>query len=289
VAGEAKTRNTKHGEQEGVRPDYSALAGIIVAGFAVAGGFLLERGNFGDLGSLNAGLLVVGGTIGAVLIGTPSSILTSSMRRCRRLFRHKTGAGRETADQIVRFALLARRLGLAAIEREAEAVENSLLRRALLLVVDGVAPNEVRRQLEIEIAKEEDRADADARVFEQAGGYAPTIGIIGAVIGLIQVMRQLGNVDEVGRGIASAFVSTLYGVALANLLLLPLAARIRSNARSEAGVKELILEGVAALGEGLSLHVIRARLETFLNDGEAVPAKLTVSAHPPQNAARKSA
>lgn len=282
MAGKAtKTTNKKR--------DYSALAGVAVAGASVAGGFLLERGNFGDLGSLNAGLLVVGGTVGAVLIGTPFSTLTSSLRRCRGLFRYKTGDGREAAEQIVRCAMLARRLGRAAIEREAETFENALLRRALLLVVDGVPPNEVRRQLQIDITTEEDRADADARVFEQAGGYAPTIGIIGAVIGLIQVMRQLGNVDEVGRGIASAFVSTLYGVALANLFLLPIAARIRANARSEAGVKELILEGVAALGEGLSLHVIRARLETFLSEGEPVAGKLAVSPHPPQSAARKSA
>ena len=175
-----------------------------------------------------------------------------------------------------------------AIEQEAEAVKNSLLRRALLLVVDGVAHHEVRRQLQMDIAVEEDRAEADARVFEQAGGYAPTIGIIGAVIGLIQVMRQLGNVDQVGRGIAAAFVSTLYGVALANLLLLPLAARIRSKARSETSLSELILEGVGALAEGVTLQVIRARLETFLTQGDAVPAKLSVS--PPHGkAAGKSA
>lgn len=265
------------------------MAGIVVACGAVAGGFILERGRIGDLGSLNAGLLVVGGTLGAVLIGTPFSVLASSLRRCRSLLRRESGAGREAADHIMRCAVQARRQGLASIEQEAEAVGNGLLRRALLLVVDGVAPHEVRRQLQLEMAAEEDRAEADARVFEQAGGYAPTIGIIGAVIGLIQVMRQLGNVDEVGRGIASAFVSTLYGVALANLLLLPIAARIRSHARSEAGVKELILEGVTALGEGLSLRVIRTRVETFLNQGEAVPAKRTGSELPPQNAARKSA
>ena len=169
----------------------------------------------------------------------------------------------------MRCAVLPRRLGLASIEQEAEAMENGLPRRALLLVVDGIATEEVPgRQLQIEIMAEEDRAEADARVFEQAGGYAPTIGIIGAVIGLIQVMKQLGNVDEVGRGIAAAFTATLYGVALANLLLLPIAARIRSKARSEMEVKELILEGVTALGEGVSLRLIRTRLETFLASEE---------------------
>ena len=189
----------------------------------------------------------------------------------------------------MRCAVLARRLGLASIEQEAEGVDNGLLRRALLLVVDGVSTQEVRRQLQIEIVAEEDRAEADARVFEQAGGYAPTIGIIGAVIGLIQVMRQLGNVDEVGRGIAAAFTATLYGVALANLLLLPIAARIRSKARSEIEVKELILEGVTALGEGLSLRLIRARLETLLNPADAAHVNKAVTEVPEQKAARKTA
>src|SRR5579863_108107 len=261
--------------------DYGAVAGIAIAAAAVAGGFIFERGRIGDLGSAGAGLLVVGGTIGAVVIGTPHSLIASALRRCRSLFVRESRSAREAAHHIMRCAVLARRLGLASIEQEAEAVENRLLRRALLLVVDGVSTDEVRRQLQIEIAAEEDRAEADARVFEQAGGYAPTIGIIGAVIGLIQVMRQLGNVDEVGRGIAAAFTATLYGVALANLLLLPIAARIRSMARAEIEVKELILEGVTALGEGLSLRLIRTRLETFLSAADGMPTEV-----PEQKAAR---
>jgi chemotaxis protein MotA len=265
--------------KETTKRDFGAIAGIAIAAAAVAGGFILERGRIGDLGNPGAALLVVGGTIGAVVIGTPRSILVSSLRRCRSLFRRESKAGREAAHQVMRCAMMARRLGLASIEQEAEAVENGLLRRALLLVVDGVATSEVRRQLQIEIVAEEDRAEADARVFEQAGGYAPTIGIIGAVIGLIQVMRQLGNVDEVGRGIAAAFTATLYGVALANLLLLPIATRIRAQARSEIEVKELIMEGVAALGDGLSLRLIRSRLETYQ----------TISPLPEQKAARKTA
>ena len=255
----------------------------------MVGGFILERGSIGDLGSVTAGLLVLGGTIGAVVMGTPFPVLAGSVRRCRGLFRRELDLRRETAENIMRCAVLARRGGLASIESEAEAVENGLLRRALLLAVDGVPPTEIRRQLQIDITAEEDRAEADARVFEQAGGYAPTIGIIGAVIGLIQVMRQLGSVDEVGRGIATAFTSTLYGVALANLLLLPLAARIRSRARSAVGAKELILEGVTALGEGLSLRLIRTRLETFLEPVDGVPKRSNVSALAAQKAVGKSA
>jgi chemotaxis protein MotA len=269
--------------------DFGTIAGAAIVVAAVAGGLIPERGHIGDLGSIQAGLLVLGGTIGAVVIGTPFPILAGSLRRCRSLFRRETDFRREAADQIIRCAVLARRLSLAAVEPEAEAVKNGLLRRALLLVVDGVPAQEIRRQLQIDIAAEEDRAEADARVFEQAGGYAPTIGIIGAVIGLIQVMRQLGNVEEVGRGIATAFTSTLYGVALANLVLLPLAARIRSRTRSEIGVKELILEGVTALSEGLSPRLIRTRLEILLEWGEAATSRLPVPALAPEKATRKTA
>jgi chemotaxis protein MotA len=274
--------------------DFSALAGLMVAGSAVAGAFILGRGRVDDLGNLHAGLLVVGGTVGAVLVGTPWSLLGSSLRRCGSLFRRDDDCGREAADHIVRCATLARRVGLPSIEQEAEAMGSGLLRHALLLVVDGVSPQEVRRQLQLDLAVDEERAEADARVFEQAGGYAPTIGIIGAVLGLIQVMKQLGNVEEVGRGIATAFISTLYGVALANLVLLPLAARIRSRARAEANHKELILEGVTAMGEGLSPRVVRMRLETFLDQTnldqtKAMSGMLTLPEAHAQKAARKTA
>ena len=250
--------------------DYGTFSVIALAGAAVIGGFLLERGRIADLGSLSAALLVFGGTLSAVCIGNPSSALLRSLHRCRGLFRRRTDGRRELAEQIMHFATLARRLGISSIETEAEALENGLLRRALLLIVDGVAAQEVRRQMEIEILAAEEQTDADARIFEQAGGYAPTIGIIGAVIGLIQVMTQLSNVDAVGRGIASAFTATLYGVALANLILLPIGARIRARAKSVIGESELILEGVTALGEGLSLRLVRTRLEPFLEADGAI-------------------
>lgn len=253
--------------------DYGTLAGIALAIAAIFGGFLVDRGRIGDLGSLNAALLVFGGTVAATCIGTPSPVLLSALRRCRGLFHHRTDGRREAAEEIMRVGILARRVGVSSIEAEAEALENGLLRRALLLVVDGVSAQEVRRQMQIEISAAEDQTDADARVFEQAGGYAPTIGIIGAVIGLIQVMRQLSDVEVVGRGIAAAFTATLYGVALANLILLPLGARIRARAKSVIAESELILEGVTALAEGLSLRLVRTRLESFLEAGEAATLK----------------
>ncbi len=261
--------------------DYGTLAGIALAVGSIFGAFLLERGRIGDLGSLNAALLVFGGTVAAICIGTPSPVLLSALGRCRGLFARRPDGRRELADEIMRFGILARRLGVSSIEAEAEALENGLLRRALLLIVDGVGPQEVRRQIEIEISAAEEQTDADARVFEQAGGYAPTIGIIGAVIGLIQVMRQLSDVEAVGRGIAAAFTATLYGVALANLILLPLGARIRAQAKSFISECELILEGVTALSEGLSLRLVRTRLEIFLEPVAPVSLKPVASGSAP--------
>ncbi len=271
------------------RHQSAAAYAVIIAAAAVAGGFFLDHGKVADLLRLNALLLVLGGTLGAVAVGTPSAVLASALRRCNGLLRPAQNAREEVAHRIMDCAVLARRSGLASIEPEAEGLETGLLRRALLLTVDGVAPQELRRQLQIEIAAEEDRAEADARVFEQAGGYAPTIGIIGAVIGLIQVMRQLGDVETVGRGIAAAFTATLYGVALANVVLLPLAARIRARAKAEIGEMQLILEGVTALGEGLSLRLLRSRLELLLEPGDAAPRTLTVSEIPAPKARRMSA
>jgi len=267
---------------------YGTFAGLAIAGAAIAGGLILERIRIGDLLSLSAVLLVPGGTLAAVIIGTPAATLVSAIRSCRGLFRRQTDKRREAADHILGCAAVSKRLGVSSMEPVVESLESGPLRRALLLIVDGVAPQEVRRQMQIDISVEEENAEADARVFEQAGGYAPTIGIIGAVIGLIQVMGQLTNVDAVGRGIAAAFTATLYGVALANLVLLPLASRIRARAKGEIEFRELILEGSMAIGEGLSLRLIRARLETLLEQEASVPLG-AVSAGQDEKAERMTA
>lgn len=267
----------------------TAWSGILISIAAVAGGFALERGRILDLASFHSLVIVIGGTMGAVLVGTPYSTLMAALHRSRRVFQERADELPAAAERILRYAAMVRRAGAGSLEAEAEAMEHGFLRRALLLIVDGVQATEIRRQLEAHIVAEEEDAESVARVFEQAGGYAPTIGIIGAVIGLIQVMRQLGNPDEVGRGIAAAFISTLYGVALANLLLLPVAARIRSRAMAESRVGEMMLEGLTAIAEGLSLHVLRSRLEPYVNRKESAAANRSHSAMPVPIAARRTA
>ena len=161
------------------------------------------------------------------------------------------------------FAQIARQRGTSVLESAAEEITDPFFQKAIRLLADGFTSSEIRLLLETEIDLTEHRADADAKVFDAAGGYSPTIGIIGAVLGLIQVMKHLDQMQEVGRGIAVAFVATVYGVAAANLVFLPLGSKIRSQARSDSKSREMVLEGVVAIQEGLNPRVVRELLQPF--------------------------
>lgn len=260
--------------------DLTTLAGLAIAIGSVVGGLLLEKGTIQDLAQLTALLIVIGGTVGAVMLSTPASSLMRALRRSRTVFLAEESDDAAVAETILKFAAQARRSGIALMEAQAKQVEIPFLRKGLMLAVDGVDTKEIRRHLELELRLEEESVDADARVFELAGGYAPTVGIMGAVLGLIQVMKHLNNVSEVGHGIAVAFVATIYGVGSANLLLLPAAAKIRRRAQVEAQRRELMLEGILGIAEGLNSHLIRLKLEGFLEPQAALrePAKAAPSA-----------
>jgi len=259
------------------KPDYATFAGLGLALAGILGGLVLENGRLQDVAQLTAFLIVVGGTIGAVLVSTPGSTLARALKRSSVIFVVDPQDDQSLVARILHFAMLARRGGIISIEALALQEDHPMLRKGLLLAVDGVDTLEIRRQLDLEIRVGEDRAEEDARVFEAAGGYAPTVGIIGAVLGLIQVMKHLDAVSEIGKGIAVAFVATVYGVALANLLLLPAAAKIRFRARHAIQTQELIVEGVLAIAEGLNSHLIRMRLENFLQEQAVSPAPIPVA------------
>lgn len=267
------------------KPDYATIAGLAVAACGILGGLLLENGRIQDVAQATALLIVFGGTIGAVLISTPAATLIRALKRTSVLFFEEPRNDEILVARILHFATLARRGGVISMEAQALQVEHPLLRKGLLLAVDGVDTMEIRRQLELDVRVEADRAEEDARVFEAAGGYAPTIGIIGAVLGLIQVMKHLEAVSEIGKGIAVAFVATIYGVASANLLLLPAAAKLRFRGNREMQTKELIVEGVIAIAEGLNSHLIRMRLENFL-EKKVLMSVSVLNASTPQSTAR---
>lgn len=268
------------GKRKRGKPDYATIAGLAVAACGILGGLLLENGQIQDVAQATALLIVFGGTIGAVLISTPAATLVRALKRTSILFFEEPRNDQALVARILHFAMLARRGGVISMEAEALQVEHPLLRKGLLLAVDGVDTMEIRRQLELDVRVEADRAEEDARVFEAAGGYAPTIGIIGAVLGLIQVMKHLEAISEIGKGIAVAFVATIYGVASSNLLLLPAAAKLRFRGNREMQTKELIVEGVIAIAEGLNSHLIRLRLENFLEEKALTPVGVLNASNP---------
>jgi chemotaxis protein MotA len=245
------------------RPDFASVAGIVVALGGILGGLLMEGGKIRDVTQFTAALIVLGGTGGAVMISLPLSVLIGGLKRFKGVFLDTKVEIFGMIEEVIGFATKARKNGLVSLEQEAFAIEDPFLKKALTLAVDGTDLQEIRKMLELQIDLEEQHAEAEAKVFECAGGYAPTVGIIGAVMGLIQVMKNLANIDEVGHGIAVAFVATVYGVGLANLFFLPAAAKIKARIHAETQRKEMILEGVAGIVEGLNPKLIRAKLESY--------------------------
>lgn len=249
------------------KPDLMTVIGLLVAFAGLSAGLLLEGGEFKDVKQFTAALIVFGGTLGAVLVSTPMSSVISAARRARTVLFAQEPAFEDVLEVIVQCAVQARRSGIVSLEDEMASLQNPYLRKGIELAVDGVDTTQIRDMLELDLRLSEELAERDARVFEQAGGYAPTIGIMGAVMGLMQVMKQLENISEVGRGIAVAFVATIYGVGVANLILLPAASKIRARAAIDTRLRELVVEGVVCVAEGLNPRLIRRKLESFLPPG----------------------
>ncbi len=245
------------------RPDYATIGGLVVALTGILGGLVLEGGRIKDVAQVTAAFIVFGGTFGAVMVTTPFSVLLRAARKLGLIFFDRVQEPRQATEEIIRFATKARKHGIVSIEQDADNVPDPFLRKALNLAVDGTDLDTLRQMMELEISMDENRGVAEAKVFESAGGYAPTVGIIGAVLGLIQVMKHLENIDEVGRGIAVAFVATVYGVSSANLFFLPAASKLLSRVHRATQVKELMLEGVVAIIEGLNPKLIRTKLEAY--------------------------
>ncbi len=244
-------------------PAISTAAGLLLALAGIAYGFHVEGAHLGLLLQPTAFLVVGTGTVGAVLVQYPTRAVGLALRELREAFAAGEANLGDIAGDLVRYARLARRQGVLSLERELEAIANPFLSRALTLAVDGVSAEELRAILEREADARAEQAELASEVFETAGGAAPTIGILGAVLGLIHVMQLLGNVDEVGRGIAAAFVSTLYGVGVANLLLLPLAGKLRMRVQAAELERSMMLEGVVAIAEGVMPRALEVRLRGY--------------------------
>jgi chemotaxis protein MotA len=255
---------------QGRKPDISTLCGLGLALLGILGGLKLEGGRFGDIAQLTAAMIVLGGTAGAVMITTPFALLRAALGALPSVFLDKSDRAGALIDEILVLATKARKGGLVSLENDALQIADPFLKKALLLVVDGADLQDMRRIMELELQLIERRGEAEAKVFEAAGGFAPTIGIIGAVLGLIQVMKHLEDIEAVGHGIAVAFVATVYGVAAANLFLLPAAHKLKARLHQTVELKELMLEGTLAIAEGLNPKLISIKLEAYRNGEPAV-------------------
>jgi chemotaxis protein MotA len=256
--------------------DFASFGGIALALIGILAGMMIEGGNIAQITQPTAAMIVIGGTLGAVMLQFPMSILLGAVKAIVKVFLHKGSNGEATLAQIVAFANKARRSGIVSLDADLSAVTDPFLKQALMLAIDGTEPSEVRKIMQLELDNKSEIEEKIPAVFEAAGGYSPTVGIIGAVLGLIQVMKNLANIDEVGRGIATAFVATIYGVALANILCLPAAGKLKFRHREEQMIKEMILEGVISIVEGMNPRMIETKLRTYLFDTQ--PAQLTQSA-----------
>ena len=248
------------------RLDLATAGGLLVSALGVFGGMLAEGGHAGELVQLTAALIVLGGTLGAVMVTTPSAVFASVLQTIPSILWHRPTETAKLKAALLSFSNQTRKIGIASLEQQIKSLAEPFFKKALGLGVDGADAKTIRSIMELELTAAEERGEAVARVFDQAGGYAPTIGIIGAVLGLIQVMKHLGDIEAVGHGIAVAFVATVYGVSFANLLLLPVANKLRSRLAEELRWKEMIVEGVASMTEGLHPWLIESRLEAFCEE-----------------------
>ncbi len=250
--------------------DLATVLGLLIAAIGILGGFAFEGGSLMSLVNIPGFMIVVVGTLGATMtsfplekiIGIPRLYITALVARAGVHARHMS-------NELVKMADKARREGLLSLEEEAQAIDDAFARKGLMLVIDGTDPDALRSIMEIDIDGLAARHRENAKVFEAAGAFAPTLGVLGAVLGLITVLANLGgDPSELGHGIATAFVATFYGVGMANVILLPIAEKLKIRSQEERMVREMILEGIVSIQAGDNPRIVREKLNSFLAPGE---------------------
>ena len=252
--------------------DKATWVGILLGVGGILLGLLLEGGKLAQVLQPTAAMIVFGGTLGATLIQFPMPVVMGSFRQLAHVFFTPQHDSLSTVKELVAYANKARREGIVSLDAELEKIQDPFLKKSLMLAVDGTEPQELRKMMELELDNQAEREEKIPQVFESAGGFAPTIGIIGAVLGLIQVMQHLDKIDEVGRGIAVAFVATIYGVGSANLFFLPSAGKLKIRIREEQVIREMTLEGVISILEGMNPRMLETKLLGFLANSQPAEA-----------------
>ena len=244
--------------------DILSIIGILLGFIAIVGGNFLEGGHLASLINLPALLIVFGGTLGATLLHFPSKVIFHSIKILWLVVSPRKLLLSDQIKKVVRWSALARKEGLLGLETIVDSEKDLFAKKGLQLLVDGNEPDVIRDCLDVELNTIEHAEMQAAKVYEAMGGYSPTIGIIGAVVGLIHVMQNLANPELLGAGIATAFVATIYGVGFANLLFLPIANRLKSQAYALLQAKEMMMEGITAIAEGENPRNIELKLSGYI-------------------------
>jgi chemotaxis protein MotA len=244
--------------------DIASIIGLVLGFTAIVGGALFEGLHLGSIAQPTAALIVLGGTLGATLVSFPMRTARSALAAVWHVLLEKKGNSAAVVDEILSYAIRARKDGLLSLDSRIATASDDFLKKAMKLAVDGTDAKVLRDTMEIELDHIDEQGELDAKVFEAAGGFAPTIGIIGAVLGLIHVMENLSDPSKLGAGIAVAFVATVYGVGSANLILLPFASKLKVKHRRTLAAKEMMLEGVIGIMEGVNPKIIEEKLKGYL-------------------------
>jgi chemotaxis protein MotA len=253
--------------------DRSTILGVLIAVAGVATGLVLDGGSIAQILQPTAALIVLGGTLGAVLIQFPLHTVSEAFRELRHTLVDSNPLCEEYIEELVSCCMRVRRHGMLAMDPHLEEIKDPFFKKTLTFAVDGVAVRELREMMEVDLDIFEEREQAVTKVLESAGGFAPTLGIIGAVLGLIQVMQKMDNIGEIGKGIAVSFVSTLYGIGVANLFFLPLAGKLKIRMRERQVVREMTLDAVISIAEGISARALKQRLQSYLVENKMKQAQ----------------
>jgi len=244
--------------------DKISIVGLVLGVLAIVGGQLLEGGHIGSLSQPAALLIVLGGTMGAVMLQSPYATFVRGLRMVSWVWYPPVLDFAEMIRQVTLWSQTSRREGLLALENVINQLKDDFTRKGLQLLVDGAEPERLREVLEVEINTFEQEMKLSARIWEAAGGYAPTIGILGAVLGLIQVMENLSDPSKLGAGIAVAFVATIYGVGLANLVFLPMSNKLKAHINRLVLQREMIVDGLVGIANGDNPRIIESRLQGYV-------------------------
>ncbi|MBB5017822.1 chemotaxis protein MotA [Chitinivorax tropicus] len=244
--------------------DKISLFGIIIAVAAIVGGQVLEGGHISSLLQITAFLIVIGGTVGAVMLQSSPSTFMTGLRLAKWIFVPPPYHPHHQLKLIIDWSQASRKGGLLALEAQISGQKDPFIQKGLQMLVDGAEPEALRHALELDINTYEEHTRRSAKVWEAAGGYAPTIGILGAVMGLIHVMENLSDPSKLGAGIAVAFVATIYGVGSANLLFLPIANKLKAHIENQVALKEMMIDGLIAIANGENPRLVESKLAGYI-------------------------